>query len=266
MPGWSVAGVKYIASVSFGKDSLAMLLKLLNEKYPLDAVVFYNTGMEFNSIYQIRDRIREILPKYKVEFVELVPDEPFLYSMLERKIKYRYKDGYHYGFGWCGGACRWGTSMKISAIKKYKKSLNDTVIDYVGIAADELMRFEKAKQEGKVMPLVTWGMSEQACLDYCHNMGYWWLESSSQNGSSYVDLYSILDNVSCWCCRNKNKKELSNIYHYLPDYWNRLRLLQSRIKEPMKKWENKQYGKYGNIFDMERVFIEDAKRRRGKYD
>ena len=48
--------MKYIASVSFGKDSLSMLLRLVEEKKPLDAVVFYNTGMEFDAIYRIRDR------------------------------------------------------------------------------------------------------------------------------------------------------------------------------------------------------------------
>jgi len=45
--------MKYIASVSFGKDSLAMLLRLIEEKKPLDEVVFYNTGMEFKCIYKI---------------------------------------------------------------------------------------------------------------------------------------------------------------------------------------------------------------------
>ena len=38
---------RYIASVSFGKDSLAMLLKILEFNMPLDEVVFYDTGMEF---------------------------------------------------------------------------------------------------------------------------------------------------------------------------------------------------------------------------
>ena len=55
--------MKYIASVSFGKDSLAMLLIILNnpKKYPLDEVVFYDTGMEFKAIYDIRDSILLIL-------------------------------------------------------------------------------------------------------------------------------------------------------------------------------------------------------------
>lgn len=86
-----MVGVKYIASVSFGKDSLAMLLRLLEERYPLDFVVFYNTGMEFACIYRIRDTIIQILNERGIRFVELSPDEPFLFSALERKIKYRKK-------------------------------------------------------------------------------------------------------------------------------------------------------------------------------
>ena len=39
--------MQYIASVSFGKDSLAMLLSLLSREEKLDEVIFYDTGMEF---------------------------------------------------------------------------------------------------------------------------------------------------------------------------------------------------------------------------
>ena len=53
--------MRHIASVSFCKDSLAMLLLLLEKEMPLDEVIFYNSGMEFQAIYDIRDRIRPIL-------------------------------------------------------------------------------------------------------------------------------------------------------------------------------------------------------------
>lgn len=46
---------RYCASVSFGKDSVAMLLMLIEKKYPLDEVVFFNHGVEFNAIYSVRD-------------------------------------------------------------------------------------------------------------------------------------------------------------------------------------------------------------------
>ena len=53
-----------------------------------------------------------------------------------------------------------------------------------------------------------------------------------------------------------NKKELYNIWRYLPQYWERIKELQSKIDRPMKKFQNKQYGFYGNVFDMEKVFKE----------
>lgn len=236
--------MKYIASVSFGKDSLAMLLKLLGDEFtppsPLDIVVFYNTGMEFDCIYKIRDQVKQILRDHNVEYVELYPKNTFLYDMFDRKIKYRNKDGYHYGYGWCGGPCRWGTKGKLSAIQQFKSSLNDEVTDYVGIAADESERFEKAKSEGKILPLVQWGMTEEDCLKYCRDRGFCWEEQSPVTDSGFVDLYDILDRVSCWCCGNKNLKELKNIHKYLPQYWSKLEYLQSKIDRPFKGFYKQQ--------------------------
>ena len=50
--------MRRVASISFGKDSLAMLLLLLERNTPLDEVIFYNSGMEFQAIYDIRDRTK----------------------------------------------------------------------------------------------------------------------------------------------------------------------------------------------------------------
>lgn len=251
-----MVGVKYIASVSFGKDSLAMLLRLLEERYPLDFVVFYNTGMEFACIYRIRDTIIQILNERGIRFVELSPDEPFLFSALERKIKYRKKEGYHYGYGWCGGPCRWGTKYKLRAIQQFKASLNDEVTDYVGIAADEPDRFDKAKCEGKILPLVQWGMTEDDCLQYCRDHGFSWQEWSPVTSSGFVDLYDILDRVSCWCCANKNLKELRNIYKYLPQYWQWLKDMQSKIERPFKGFYK---GNPVGILELERRFESEVR-------
>lgn len=58
--------MKYIASISFGKDSLAMLLILLEKGYKVDEVIFYNTGMEFQAIYNIRDELKKNWKKSKL--------------------------------------------------------------------------------------------------------------------------------------------------------------------------------------------------------
>ena len=124
--------MKYIASVSFGKDGLAMLLRLLEENKPLDEVVFYDTGMEFKAIYNIRDKIIEILKQRKIKFTELKPKCQFCYKMFDKPVKA--KNGTtHYGYSWCGGRCRWGTTEKLVALEKYCKG----AVEYVGISVDE---------------------------------------------------------------------------------------------------------------------------------
>ena len=67
---------KYVASVSFGKDSLAMVLYILETGMPLDEVLFYDTGMEFDAIYNNRDRLKKILDRHGVKFTGLKPVKP----------------------------------------------------------------------------------------------------------------------------------------------------------------------------------------------
>lgn len=236
--------MKYIASCSFGKDSLAMVLRLLKEDKPLDEVIFFNTGMEFDSIYHNRDKIKELLFQKDIGFTELHSKNTFLFDMLVRPVKYRKPDDkpypIHYGYEWCGGNARWGTSEKLSAIKKHYRATyaDEEIFEYVGIAADEPERIKDDIH--KLYPLVEWGMTESDCLQYCYDSGFNW----DENG---VELYDILDRVSCWCCRNKNLKELKNIYMYLPEYWQRLRGLQNRIEAPMK-------GPGKSVFQLEERF------------
>lgn len=233
-----MADVKNIASVSFGKDSLAMLLLIIEKELPLDEVVFYDTGMEFLAIYNIRDQIKTILNDEHIKYVELRPPRPFTYDMLERRIEKR--DGtIAYGSGWCGGACRWHTYTKIRTINKHT---GDSHV-YVGIAADEEKRLANL-DINKSSPIAEAGMTEADCLSYCRDRGFNWFEQTS---SGCIDLYDILDRVSCWCCKNKNLRELRNIYKYLPNYWEGLRKLQAQINIPMK-------GDGKSVFDLQRRF------------
>lgn len=230
--------MKYIASVSFGKDSLAMLLKIMELKMPLDEVIFYNTGMEFDAVYQIRDEIKYQLNQKNILYTELSPKCPFIYTMFDKQVNHR--DGtISNGYSWCGGRCRWGTTEKNKTITKYlKEKYGDDYFEYVGIAYDEPKRISKDKH--KIYPLYTLKLTEKDCLAYCYRLGYDW----NENG---ILLYSILDRVSCWCCANKNLKELRNYYKYLPKYWNKLKQFQNRTDRPFKN--NKI-----SIFELEERF------------
>lgn len=106
----------HIASVSWGKDSLAMLLMLIAKGYPLNEVVFYDTGMEFEAIYHTRDQMLPCLEQLGIKYTRLEPENPFLFDMLERPVCSKQK-GTHQGYGWCGGLCRWGTTGTETAPK-----------------------------------------------------------------------------------------------------------------------------------------------------
>lgn len=240
--------MNYIANCSFGKDSLAMVLMLLEKKMPLTEIIFYDTGMEFQAIYHNRDKLLRLLREQErereIRFTELKPERSFLYDMLEKPVSSA-KNGDHFGYGWCGGVCRWGTAAKTKTIEKYLSRYNGDFVEYIGIAYDEPDRIKE-----KIYPLAECKMTEADCLQYCRERGWNWLEDQ-------VDLYDILDRVSCWCCCNKNRKELFNIYLYLPEYWEKLKDLQSQISKPMKRYKSKKYGEYGNLFDMEKVFARE---------
>lgn len=51
----------YIASCSCDKDSIAMVSRLIEENKPLDEIVFYDTGMEFQAIYDNWKRLRKYI-------------------------------------------------------------------------------------------------------------------------------------------------------------------------------------------------------------
>ena len=245
--------MKFIASISFGKDSLAMLLKLLELNYPLDEVVYFDIGVEFDSIRNNAERMKPILSEKGIEFTILYPKESFIYNMTERPVRKR-KGECQKGWLWCGGNARWGTGMKLEAIAENNaKYGEEMIVEYVGVASDERLRINRDRQGNrvKIYPLVECGMTEKDCLDYCYQQGYDWQEYEPIL-DKYIRLYDILPRVSCWCCRNKNLDELRNYYHYLPSYWNRLKEMQCKLPcDPMKKAS-------GSVFDLEkRYMLED---------
>ena len=238
----------YVASLSGGKDSVAMVHRLIKEKWRLDIVVFYDGGMEFKATYKVVAQIERLCIANGIRFIRLAPKHSFEYKAFEMPVDAQ--DGSEkIGYSWCGGRCRWATTDKLEAISKFYNefSENEFVVEYVGIAADEKERiWEKRRTDYngsiKLYPLIEWNMSEAECLQYCWAEGYHWIEREG-----LPDLYTLLKRLSCFCCRNKNLDELRNIYKYLPEYWERLKEMQKRTPLPFYK------GKF-TIMDLEERF------------
>lgn len=226
---------KHIVSFSGGKDSTAMLLKMLELKMQIDEIIFLDTGMEFPEMY---DHIEKIKIYIKREITILKSEKTFEYFMFEHK-KIKGKNKGQKGYSWPDFRNRWCTqALKKQIIKKYlkEKYTGYEVIEYHGIAVDETKRLENKNKEKKVRyPLAELGMTEKDALNYCYQKGFNW------NG-----LYQEFDRVSCWCCPLKSLKELKILYKKHPKLWNTL-----------KEWDSKTYRKFRadySICELEKKF------------
>lgn len=215
--------MKSMVQFSGGKDSTAMLDLMIKKQMPIDEVVFFDTGWEFDSVYANIHERGEQLKHLGIKFTILKPNKPFDYLAFEKVVHKR--DGtIQHGYSWCGGLCRWGTTEKIRALERYCKG----EIEYVELAHDEQKRIAKERKGTKVFLLDNWKMTEADALKHCYDQQVFYMESGHK-------LYDLLDRASCYCCGNKNLKELRNIYRSLPEYWQRLKDMQDRTPRLYKK-------------------------------
>ena len=197
----------YVAHISGGKDSTAMLLRLLEENRLVDQILFCDTGLEFPQMYEHISKLEKYIDR---PIIRLRAEHSFEYYFFEYHPKRKNPELEKYdGMSWAGPQNRWCTgTLKIRVLSAYLKELKHKyeIIEYVGIAADEPKRIKN-----KCYPLVEWGMTEKDCLAYCYERGFDW-----------GGLYEIFSRVSCWCCPLQSLSELRKLYEYFPELWKQL--------------------------------------------
>ena len=250
----------FVCSCSFGKDSLAMLLRLLESGMPVDIILFNETGLDFPEMEEHVSKVEEYIKRYTdIGITRLKPEHPFEYYFFDVPIHHRKKTKFnerlgtesHNGFSWPGPKMRWCTDRlktrpRTKFLREYRNEYN--IIEYVGIAADEEYRLRRKinDRENKRYPLVDWGMTEADCLQYCYDRGFDW-----------GGLYEKFSRVSCWCCPLQSLPELRVLYHEFPDLWQKL-----------KEMDSQTYGQFRidySVEDLEKRFdLEDEWRAAGR--
>lgn len=232
--------MKYIANLSGGKDSTAMLLMLLEKGMQVDYIVFADTGKDFP---QMRDHLAKLELYLKEHHPEapqityLKAENTFDYLMFEHE-KTKGKRKGERGYGWATMFVRWCTmALKTQVINRFCRQLKEPCVNYIGIAADEPKRLAK-KTAGNEFPLATWGITEAAALNYCYSKGFDW-----------GGLYKHFDRVSCWCCPLKNLRELKTLFIYYPELWAELREMDVRA--------NNQFRADYSVKDLEAKFLKE---------
>ena len=220
--------MKHIVSFSGGKDSTAMLLKMLEDNWTIDEIIYCDTGKEFSQMYEHIKQVKQyIKEKYNKEITLLKAEKSFDYYMFEHE-KTRGKNKGKKGYGWATMLCRWCTTLlKNQVIDNYLKKYKDEgYTEYIGIAYDEQKRIKD-----KRYPLVEYEMTEADCLQYCYEKGFNW-----------DGLYEHFDRVSCWCCPLKNLKELKILYTHYPELW-----------QELKEMDKKSYNQFRADYSVEQL-------------
>jgi 3'-phosphoadenosine 5'-phosphosulfate sulfotransferase (PAPS reductase)/FAD synthetase len=207
--------VKYVASVPFGKDSLAMLIKIKELGLPLDEVIYVdimfddNISGETPEMASFITKAEKILKeKFKIEVTHV---KGITFKEQFYKVKQRGNHiGDNYGFpytieAWCNDR------LKMQPIKEYLRRQKKQVIQYVGIAYDEPKRYERLNHQTHIAPLYDLKITEKEAMEICKK----------------YDLVSPIYKTSfrggCWFCPKQRLSQLKWLYREHNDLWNILK-------------------------------------------
>lgn len=241
-----------VVSFSGGKDSTAMLLRMIELGEHIDEVVCCDTYKEFPAMYRHIDKVKAIVEAEGIKFTMLKSERSFDYYMFEYEPKRKSAQFQgKKGWSWPYSRMRWCTSrLKQQVISRYFRDLNKKydVFQCIGIAADEKERLERKNNQNSNHrhPLVEWGWTEKDCLKYCYAKGFDW-----------EGLYELFSRVSCWCCPLQTLEQLRKLRKHFPELWAELQDMDSRT------WS--EYRPGYSVADLETRFaFEEERLQRGE--
>lgn len=254
-PSADSGGHFHAVSLSGGKDSSYLLLRMIELGMPIDAVISADTGMEFPEMYDHLAKLDDHLYRERgIHITTLRHPKGFEYLMFDEQkqkpsaLERRARLGVPpYGNGWPGIRVRWCTGqLKTHLISKEVNQLKaeKNALHYVGIAADEAWRCKNERY-----PLVEWGVTEAEALQGCYDRGF-----------DFGGLYEIYHRCSCWCCPFQRIDELRKLRVNHPELWARLRRLDDRARAQFGAGPLGQFKKDWSVERLEERFArEEAK-------
>ncbi len=149
-------GEKYILSFGAGLNSTALLVFLIEKKYPLDEVIFADTGAEVPETYEHLKTVDFYLSKYGIPLKIVRSKNGTLYDTCKRRKVIPSQ------------IWRWSTrDYKITPIYSHYRSFGVPVNQYLGIAFEERDRMKESgvSYVKNLFPLVENKLTRQDCMD-----------------------------------------------------------------------------------------------------
>lgn len=223
----------YIASCSFGKDSIATILLALENNEPLDRVVFaevmfdHEKGISGEIPEHIEWVYEVAIPKLKSMGVnvDVVKAEKDYVSLCKTILKKGKNKGKMYGLQ-NSFPCYANSELKIRPIRSYYSQMRNDydIVQYVGIAIDEPKRLMRLEGTNKMSLLAKYGYTEKMAMDLCRKYNL------------LSPLYEMGERGGCFFCYNANIKRYMHIFKNYPSYWKALKDLYHETKSKSFKY------------------------------
>ena len=224
--------MRYIASCSFGKDSLATILLARKHGEPLDEAIYcevmFDKGIS-GEVPEHRDFIYTkgipALERMGVKVTVLRGDKTYV-DLFTGQVTRGPKKGLLRSFPVCG-KCYVQRDCKLRPIERYQKTLPPDTVHYIGIAQDEQTRLLRLQEGKKVSLLEKYHFTEQDAKELCQAAGL------------LSPVYEFADRGGCWFCPNARQRELRHLYDHHPALWNRMLELQALPGKVSEKFDRK---------------------------
>lgn len=211
---------KHIIHLSGGRNSTAMLLRMIELGYQIDEIKYFcpgswEWGQNLIHIQKLQNSIHK-----KITIIHPKKDFDFLFA--KKELIHGPRAGQK-GYGWPSWLNRWCTGEKIKTLQKNIDPEN-TVL-YIGLSTDTKLRqkhFIKHKTIAK-FPLISWGYDNSKSLHYCLKKGFDW-----------GGLYTRFRDLHCWCCPFQTIESLRTLRKYYPGKWSILNRMDRRSARSFK--------------------------------
>lgn len=167
--------MKYIASCSFGKDSLGAILLALEHGEPLDEAVYCEVMFDKHISGEVPEH-RDFIYTRGIPALEcmgikvtVLRGRKTYVDLFTGRITRGPKKGMLRSFPICG-RCAVQRDCKLRPIQRYQKALPPDTIQYIGIAKDEQERLLRLGQN-QVSLLEKYNYTEQDAKELCQKAG-----------------------------------------------------------------------------------------------
>lgn len=205
---------KHRVAFSGGKDSTAMLIRMLEKGMKIDIIEMAFAELEFEEVLDYVEKVNQYIKKKYNKEIEIHDCGKRFGNLFYKKKTRGKRKGEIRGFPLAITRGCWVESeIKVSEMDK-RRSPDDIV--YIGFNSDEKnrkLKNERIKYKVKY-PLIKWGWSSVKCLEFLKKRGL------------FPPIYNKIDRTGCWFCPKQNMKSLFYLWKNHPQKWKQL-----------KKWE-----------------------------